>query len=90
MVGRMLNALIRRAADGDWEALEALAEIEELARDATNAALHEARADYSLAQLATVMGVTRSAVAQRAARGTGLGSPLCEHPTCIGMKRCRA
>lgn len=89
MIGRMLNALIRRAADGDWEALEALAEVERLAPAATNAALHAARDTYSLAQLAPVMGTTRSAVAQRAARFDGTGSPECDHPTCLGMKRCR-
>ena len=89
MIGRMLNALIRRAAEGDWEALEALQEVERLAPSATNAALRSARDDYSLAQLAEVMGTSRAAVAQRAARPLPEGSP-CEHPTCLGMKRCRA
>ena len=88
MIGRMLNALIRRAAEGDWEALEALAEVEALAPAATNAALAAARADYSLAQLAEVMGTTRSAVAQRAARPLPERRP-CDHGTCLGMRRCR-
>jgi len=90
MIGRMLNALVRRAAEGDWEALEALAEVERLAPAATNAALHEARETYSLAELAGVMGVSRPAIAQRAARAeTFGGSPVCEHPACVGMRRCR-
>jgi len=89
MIGRMLNALIRRAAEGDWEAIEALAEVEALAPAATNAALRAARETYSLAELARVTGTSRAAVAQRAARPLPEGMP-CEHPTCLGMKRCRA
>lgn len=88
MIGRMLNALIRRAAEGDWEALEALSEIEHLAPAATNAALHAAREEYSLAQLAGVLGVSRAAIAQRAARPLPAEAP-CNHPTCLGMRRCR-
>lgn len=88
MIGRMINALIRRAAEGDWEALEALAEVERLAPVATSAALHEAREAYSLAELAAVMGVSRPAIMQRTNRekfGEG-----CGHARCVGVKRCRA
>lgn len=87
MIGRMLNALVRRAADGDDLALEALAEVEALAPAATNAALHLARDEYSLGELAGFLGVTRSAIAQRAARPLPEG--VC-HPECIGMRRCRS
>lgn len=85
MIGRMLNALVRRAAEGDWEALEALAEVERLAPRATNAALAAARAEYSLAQLADVLNVSRAAIAQRANRADA----TCGHYTCVGMRRCR-
>lgn len=85
-VCRMLNALVRRAADGDDLALEALAEIEALAPAATNAALLLARDEYSLAHLASTLGVTRSAIAQRAARPLPEG--VC-HAGCIGVRRCR-
>lgn len=88
MIGRMLNALIRRAAEGDDLALEALAEVEALAPAATNAALRLARDEYSLAHLAGVLGVSRPAVAQRAARPLP-DSVLCGHPACLGMRRCR-
>ena len=93
MIGRMLNALIRRAAEGDWEALEALAEIERTAPAATTAALCLARKRYSLAELARVMGVTRSAVSQRTTRDfvwDHEGTPGCGHPACVGVRRCRA
>lgn len=93
MIGRMLNALIRRAAEGDWEALEALREIEHLAPAAMTAGLVVSRREpgYSLAQLADVMGVTRSAIAQRTARADveHARGPDCLHPLCVGVKRCR-
>jgi hypothetical protein len=84
MIGRMLNALVRRADEG---ALTALVEVEALAPAATNAALALAREVHSLGDLAGFLGVTRSAVAQRAARPMPKG--IC-HPTCVGVKRCRA
>ncbi len=87
MIGRMLNALVRRAAEGDEGALTALVEVEALAPAATNAALALAREVHSLGDLAGFLGVTRSAVAQRAARPMPKG--IC-HPTCVGVKRCRA
>lgn len=96
MIGRMLNALIRRAGEGDWEALEALADIDDLAAAAMTAGLAVARDHYSLAQLAGVMGVTRSAIAQRAPAYLCDGSTLhtgtggCGHALCVGVKRCRA
>jgi hypothetical protein len=94
MIGRMMNALIRRAEAGDWEALEALAEIEALAPKATNAGLALAHGvppeaeGYSFGTLAGVMGTSRPAVAQRVARATGRDE--CGHLGCLGMKRCRA
>jgi hypothetical protein len=101
MIGRMLNALIRRAAEGDWEALEALAEVERLAPAAMTAGLTVARMTpaldgkptgpgYSLAELSKVVGVTRSAVSQRTAAQHHKGTPRdCGHALCVGMKRCR-
>lgn len=96
MVGRMLNALIRRAGAGDWEALEALREIEALAPAAMTAGLTVARRNednpdgYSLAELAGVVGVTRSAIAQRTSPAADhKGTPGCGHALCVGMRRCR-
>lgn len=96
MVGRMLNALIRRAGEGDWEALEALHEIETLAPAAMNAGLTVSRRNddnpdgYSLAQLAGVVGVTRSAIAQRtSSTDDHKGTCGCGHALCVGMRRCR-
>lgn len=90
MIGRMMNALIRRAEGGDWEALEALREIETLAPAAMNAALTVSRQEYSLAELAGVVGVTRSAIQQRTrADQHHKGTPGCGHALCVGMRRCR-
>lgn len=93
MVGRMLNALIRRAAEGDTEALEQLARLESLARQANTSGLAEARraGGYSLAELAKVTGTTRQAVSQRTAPAPTFGTtPLdCAHHGCVGMRRCR-
>ena len=88
MIGRMMNALIRRAAEGDQEALEALAEIEGLAPNATNAALAlaHARAEYSFAELSAVTCTSRAAVQQRVARA--VARRVC-HLGCIGMRKCR-
>lgn len=89
MIGRMLNALIRRAAEGDWEALEALAQVEALAPLATTAALCEARETYSLGDLAKVLGVSRPAIAQRTRREWHGPAEGCGHAGCLGMRRCR-
>lgn len=93
MVGRMLNALIRRAAEGDTEALEQLARLEGLARQANTSGLAEARraGGYSLADLAKVTGTTRQAVSMRTAAAPTFGTtPLaCAHHGCVGMRRCR-
>lgn len=87
-ITRMMNGLIRRAADGDTEAIEALAEIEAFAPNATGAALAlaHARSGYSFAELAAVTGTTRGAVQQRVARA--VARRVC-HLSCIGMRRCR-
>lgn len=90
MIGRMLNALVKRAAEGDWEALEALAELEGTAPAAMTAALCEAREVYSLAELAGVVGVTRGAIQQRTRRTEHAHTPGCGHARCVGVKRCRA
>lgn len=90
-VARMLNALIRRAAEGDQEALEALGTLEDLTRQATTSALTLARDRYSLNELATVTGTSRQAVSQRAPldqRAVHTTAP-CSHHRCVGVKRCR-
>lgn len=95
-IRRMMNGLIRRAADGDWEALEELAKIEAMAPAAMTAGLVAARPHYSQAILGSVVGTTRQAVQQRT-NGTGWKSHTpevpdlgrCGHATCLGMGRCR-
>lgn len=91
MVARMLNALIRRAAEGDTEAVEALAKLEGLARQALTSSLAESRRfGYSLAELARVTGTTRQAVSQRTATAPDPTMvPGCDHHGCVGMRRCR-
>lgn len=90
MVGRMLNALIRRAAEGDTEAVEQLGQLEALARQAHTSGQAEARRfGYSLAELAAVTGTTRQAVSQRTAAPVALSTAGCEHHGCVGVKRCR-
>lgn len=65
-VKRMFRALVRRAADGDLEAVEALARLsrscEAAARQAGDAAW---RHGYSYTQLADALGITRQAARQR-------------------------
>lgn len=70
---RMMRGLVTRAADGDTEALEQLARIEELATPATTLALklaHEQQ-PYSYTLLASVLGCTRQAARQRVERASG-------------------
>lgn len=89
----MMNALIRRCAEGDQEAVEALGHLEHLARQAHTSGLAEARRDggggYSLAQLAAVTGTSRQAVSQRTAGPPVIRTAPCEHHGCVGMRRCR-
>lgn len=84
MIRRMTRALVRRAAEGDTEALEQLAQLErELpvatssalglmnhAGDPTRAAGHTRTAAnyYSAGELAQVLGTSRQAVRQRIGR----------------------
>jgi len=96
-LGRMFNALIRRCAEGDTEAVEALGRLEALARQANTSGLFEARraGGYSLADLAKVTGTSRQAVSQRTASPVVLATAtrpdghLCDHHGCVGKRRCR-
>lgn len=72
---RMIRALVRRAEAGDWEALEQLAMLEDVAASATGEALTRmqrgtgaAGVAYSWAQLGDVLGVTRQSAQQRSDR----------------------
>lgn len=67
---RMIRALVRRAAEGDTEALEQLAKVERMAAAGTTVALHQAHqaAGYSYTELADVTGTTRQAARQRVER----------------------
>lgn len=72
MALRVLRALVRRAESGDWEALEQLAMIEQVAASSTGEALTRMQAGtgsagvaYSWAQLGDVLGVTRQSAQQR-------------------------
>jgi predicted RecB family endonuclease len=92
---RMMNGLIRRAAEGDTEAIEALAEIEAFAPRATNAALalaHHGKTmtdGYSYAELAAVTGTSRPAVQQRVTRAESIVDEGVCHLACLGMRKCR-
>lgn len=74
MVRRMVRALVRRAAEGDWEAIEQLAMLEREVPVATSCALALSNApkddapSYSFSELATVLGTSRQATRQRATR----------------------
>lgn len=74
MVARMLRALVRRAAEGDTEALEQLARLEDLAAAAVTLGLVRANleAGYTFGELAMVAGTTRQAVRQRVRRFAAL------------------
>lgn len=72
MALRVMRALVRRAEAGDWEALEQLAMIEQVAASATGEALTRMQAGtggngvaYSWAELGSVLGVTRQSAQQR-------------------------
>lgn len=70
---RMMRGLVTRAAEGDQEALEQLARIEQLAPAATTLGMqlaHDGRAGYSFTELARVLGCSRQAARQRVERGT--------------------
>jgi len=65
---RMLRGLVTRAAEGDTEAVEQLARVEQLAAVATPLAgrlAHDA-AGYSYTELGKVLGISRQAARQRA------------------------
>lgn len=70
MVTRMLRALVRRAGEGDTEALEQLAALETLASRAVPyaAQLAHDQAGYSWGQLGDVLGLSRQSVQERACR----------------------
>lgn len=64
---RMLRGLVTRAADGDTEAIEQLARIEQLAPAATALGGRMAHSwGYSFTELGAVLGVSRQAARQRA------------------------
>lgn len=72
MMRRMFRGLVKRAAEGDTEALEALARLERVASAATTVALTKSAKQhggrYSWAELADVAGTTRQAIGQRIGR----------------------
>lgn len=65
---RMMRALVARAAEGDTEAVEQLARVEQLAGTAMSLGgrLAHDEAGYSYTQLGDVLGVSRQAARQRA------------------------
>lgn len=87
MIGRMLGALVRRAAEGDTEALEQLKTVEGLAVEALSSGLAAAHEDagYSWGELAAVVGTSRQNVSQRVARAVPAD---CGHHRCHGRRRC--
>lgn len=68
-VQRMLKALVRRADEGDTEALEQLMQATQTAERGVADALHGMRErGYSLAELSRVTGTSRPAVLKRSRR----------------------
>lgn len=68
-VKRMFSALVKRAAAGDLEAVEALARLSRSCEAATKEAGDAAwRHGYSYTQLADALGVSRQAARQRFAK----------------------
>jgi hypothetical protein len=69
-VVRMLRGLVTRAAEGDWEAIEQLRRIDQLAPAALKlgAQLAHDHAGYSYGQLGEVMGVSRQGARQYVAK----------------------
>lgn len=64
---RMMRALVRRAAEGDTEALEQLQRLEEAASVQLGVAALRAHreAGYSWTEIARVLGISRQAARQR-------------------------
>lgn len=74
---RMLRGLVTRAAEGDTEAIEQLARIEQLAPVAMSLGgrlAHDA-AGYSYTELGNVLGTSRQAARQRALNVFTTGAP---------------
>jgi hypothetical protein len=64
---RFMRALVRRAGEGDTEALEALVGLQAVLQEAITDAgrvLHD-EADYSYTELANVLGISRQGARQR-------------------------
>jgi hypothetical protein len=65
---RAVRAYVRRAGEGDLDALEGLVELEGLVAQAirdAGAALHDGPHSYSWAEIAAPLGITRQAAAER-------------------------
>lgn len=89
---RMMRALVTRAEEGDWEAIEQLARIESLAPTATSLGMRSAHdaAGYSYTELGAVLGVSRQAARQRSSsvRTWGVGHVLVPGHTKRGCMSC--
>lgn len=73
-IKRMFRALERRAADGDLEAVEALAQLREPLAEATRRAGQAAyETGYSYTELAGPLGISRQAARQRFANPAATG-----------------
>lgn len=74
MIRRVARGLVRRAAEGDLEALSALAESEQVMREALTAAIREAHdtADYSWGQIGSELHMSRQAAQQRSTQPTNI------------------
>lgn len=67
MVGRMLRALARRAAEGDLEAIEQLVELEDVVGEQLVEAMRGAHTfGYSWTEIGAATGTSRQAARQRA------------------------
>lgn len=73
MIDRMLRALVRRAGEGEQEAIEQLVQLgDRLPAYQARALVAGREFGYSLAELATATGTSRQAVSQRIKAGEQL------------------
>ena len=79
MMRRMFRGLVRRAQEGDTEALEALANLEAFARESMTVGLAASHVNnggrYTFGELSQVLHTSRQAVRQRVDRAAATVAP---------------
>jgi hypothetical protein len=76
MLARMTRALVRRAGEGELEALEALRELRDAMPELTASAIlaaHQGPGQYSYGEIGRWLGMTRQAARELAERAAASG-----------------